>query len=33
MPAESTEAAPPRKEQAAPEKVSADFSVLGNASS
>jgi hypothetical protein len=33
MPAESTEGAPPRKEQAKPEKVSADFSVLGNASS
>ena len=32
-PAEATDSVPPKKEQTAPEKTSADFSVLGNASS
>jgi len=32
-PAKATDSVPPEKEQTAPEKTSADFSVLGNASS
>ena len=32
-PAKATDSVPPEKEQTAPEKISADFSVLGNASS
>ena len=32
-PGEATDSVPPKKEQTAPEKISADFSVLGNGSS